>query len=134
MADFFERDLTDQYNTQLSAKDEKKFQEWVYGNGRIRDLYDYDLRGAWKELQSGSMSADERGHLGDKYKKPNHPTFSDQSIYAKAEPSRAGTWSRSSRGVVTFTTNEGVSMSEAQYLKRYFQFAEPETILEIKKK
>lgn len=132
MTEFFNLDLTDQYNTQLSEKDEKKFQEWVYGTGRVRDLYDYDLRGAWKEMQNGSMSEDERGHLGDKYKKPNHPTFSNESIYAAAEPNRAGTWSRNSRGVVTFTTNSGVTMSEAQYLRRYFQFAEPNTILEIR--
>jgi hypothetical protein len=32
------------------------------------------------------------GHWPDTFKKPNHPTFSDQSIYAKQRPDLAGHW------------------------------------------
>jgi hypothetical protein len=40
---------------------------------------DYDFKSA---AQAGE-SPDASGHWTDKYKKPNHPTFSDESIYAK---------------------------------------------------
>ena len=130
MSEFYDQDLTEQFNTVLSEKDEKLFQSWAYGNGRIGDLYDYDLRGAWKEIVSGSMSEDERGHLGDKYKKPNHPTFSTESVYANARPDRAGTWSRTAKGINVFTKPDGSSMNEDRYLKKYFQLREPNSILE----
>ena len=78
----FSEDYSDKFNTVLAPDEEEKYQAWATENHREKDVYDYDLRGAWKELQSGTMSEDERGHLGDKYKKPNHPTFSDQSIYS----------------------------------------------------
>ena len=50
---------------------------------------DYDLRGAFK---SGLTKDIQSGHWPDTYKKPNHPTFSNQSIYAKYAPEKAGSW------------------------------------------
>jgi len=44
-------DMTDQYNTKLSPAYEKKFLEWAKQNNRLQDLQDYDMRGAWLELQ-----------------------------------------------------------------------------------
>ena len=84
------------FNTKLSPQEEAGFQQWAVsesekaGKDKFRDLEDYDLRGAWKEIQSGEMKPDERGHLGDKYKKPNHPTFSDQSIYHNTKDPKTG--------------------------------------------
>lgn len=69
----------DQFNTKLSAGDEKSFRSWAKKSKRDPDLetIDYDLRGFWK---SNGKFAD-NGHAADTYKKPNHPTFSDQSMY-----------------------------------------------------
>ena len=39
------RDLSAQYNTELSPERERLFQEWATQNNRLRDVYDYDLRG-----------------------------------------------------------------------------------------
>jgi hypothetical protein len=70
-------DLTPLYNTPLSPEDEAKFQAWIKSSGRERDLADYDLRGAWKADTKEAAN----GHLPDTWKKPNHPTFSTESVY-----------------------------------------------------
>lgn len=67
------------FNTKLSADDESKFSEWAKKSGKDPDseTIDYDLRGAWKK----SAEIGGNGHMTDEFKKPNHPTFSDQSKY-----------------------------------------------------
>ena len=41
----------------------------------------YDVRGFWK---SGDWKGkDSSGHGSDKWKEPNHPTFSEESVYSK---------------------------------------------------
>jgi len=67
------------FNTKLSSEDESKFAEWAKKSGKDPDseTIDYDLRGAWKK----SAEVGENGHMTDEFKKPNHPTFSDQSKY-----------------------------------------------------
>lgn len=121
--EFEEQDFTDQYNTQLTPEEEREFQAWAKAEGRQGDVFNYDLRGAWKEIQSGTMSEDARGHLGDKYKKPNHPTFSDQSIYS-TEENRGGHWSVEN-GKDVFVPGRELSAAEANYLQQYFAEREP---------
>lgn len=121
-------DFSEQYNTKLSPEEEKEFQKWAQENGREKDVYDYDLRGAWKELQNGEMSEDARGHLGDKYKKPNHPTFSSQSIYANGD---GGTWSVDAAGHDVFTPGKKISAAQADYLREYFARVEPGAVLNL---
>jgi hypothetical protein len=76
------------FNTQLSPDEEQQFQAWKAQNAPKDSGADYDLRGAFKAgLQPGA-----NGHWADTYKKPNHPTFSDQSQYAKLAPEKAGRW------------------------------------------
>ena len=41
-------DFTNTHNTVLAPKDEKAFAKWAAKTGKIKDLYDYDLRGFWK--------------------------------------------------------------------------------------
>lgn len=56
---------------------------------------DYDLEAAYKNLPEKTMKDwardPEKNHLPDTYKKPNHPTFSKESIYYKPGM-EAGTW------------------------------------------
>jgi hypothetical protein len=80
----------DDYNTPLSAEDERNFTKWKTLNAPLDSGYDYDLRGAYK---SGGTKDPETGHWKDTFKKPNHPTFSDQSQYATGDQrDRAGHW------------------------------------------
>lgn len=132
--DTFSEDYSDKFNTVLSPDEEEKYQAWATENHREKDVYDYDLRGAWKELQSGTMSEDERGHLGDKYKKPNHPTFSDQSIYSGQDGVAGGVWSRNAEGKDVYTPGRKLSSVEADRLRRYFLRNEPGVMLDLKDK
>ena len=77
------------YDTKLSPEDEAKFQDWKAKYAPNDSGQDYDLRGAYK---AGVTPDPNTGHMPDTFKKPNHPTFSDQSQYAKDRPDLAGSW------------------------------------------
>src|SRR6266576_2181089 len=78
-----------QYETSLSPAEETKFQDWKAKNAPNDSGFDYDLRGAF---QAGVQPDAQTAHWPDTFKKPNHPTFSDQSQYAKDRPDLAGHW------------------------------------------
>jgi len=71
------------FNTQLTPEQEKEFQSWLKEESKRQrrdisfDLEDYDIRGFWLNKEK----TDSRGHRPDKWKKPNHPTFSSESVY-----------------------------------------------------
>lgn len=103
-----------QFNTPLTVNEEAAYQMAM--GPKADDTYDYDMRGFWK---SGGQLAG-NGHAGDMFKKPNHPTFSDQSQYSNfATP--GGHW-----GYQTFTPSSYnlKNMSLADLLK-YFSQVEP---------
>lgn len=81
-------DFSDKFNTQLTEDEEKQYQAWAKKIGHERDVYDYDLRGAWK---AGAVQA-ENGHFPDTFKKPNHPTFSVESKYHDGKKYVGGHW------------------------------------------
>ncbi len=67
------------YNTQLTPEQEQQYQKWVQTLPiNLRSDYDYDLRGAWL---NGDLP-DQNYHMPDTWKKPWHPTFSNESIYS----------------------------------------------------
>lgn len=121
------RDYSNKYNTSLSTAEEAKYGAWATKNGRGKDSYDYDMRGAWKEMQTKGNLQSSNGHFPDTYKKPNHPTFSDQSKYNGSEGKMGGKWGNEN-GVDTFTPGKG-SMFKAEELQRYFQKVEPKAKL-----
>lgn len=122
----------DQYNTRLSPEDEAAYQAWAKKNGRENDVEDYDMRGAWLEAkQKGVSLEDGRGHFPDTYKKPNHPTFSDQSKYNGEGGAKGGTWSKTEDGRDVFTPNRKLSPKEEQSLKEYFAKNEPNAVLNL---
>ncbi len=121
-----------QYNTPLSPKQEQAFQKWARQEGREYDQVDYDTRGAWRDLTSGNMAEADNGHLGDKYKKPNHPTFSDQSIYHGVDGHHGGAWTPGANNTMSFTAGETQrKLWSPERLQRYFQEVEPNVQLVI---
>lgn len=90
------------YTTYLSSKEKKAFNTWVAqqreaGNILPEDTFeDYDMQGFWKnEVLNNTdyATATAETHFPDKYKKPNHPTFSNESIYYNEETAHlAGHW------------------------------------------
>jgi hypothetical protein len=118
-------DYSDRYNTRLTPAEEARYQQWLVeqsrANGRdmSRDTYDYDLRGFFK---SGGKFDAESGHAGDRFKKPNHPTFSDQSQYHGVDGYQGGTWGGGQNGQPwTFTPSAtNLQMMPLPDLRRYF--------------
>jgi hypothetical protein len=77
------------YDTKLSPEQEQQFQDWVKFRKPKASEENYDLRGAWME----SLQPDENGNLPDKYTKPNHPFFTENSKYAQGNDKQlAGKW------------------------------------------
>lgn len=77
------------YETILEPKQEVEFQRWKNVLAPNDSGEDYDFRGAFK----AGITPSDNGHWPDTFKKPNHPTFSRESIYAKDEAYKlAGEW------------------------------------------
>lgn len=99
---------------------------------------DYDLRGAWREIQKGTMQFDERKHLPDKYKKPTHITFSNESIYADKNNPGGRWYSKTAEGKSLKENKEiwhfepspqSLKLHGAQKLQNYFKENEPDARL-----
>lgn len=79
------------YDTKLTPAEEQSFQDWYKTYSSIHGLnsdpdateHYYDYRGYWKNGPE-PMSLFTNDHLPDTWKKPGHPTFSDESIYANS--------------------------------------------------
>lgn len=97
------------YETKLNPNDEKRFQQWLDNNKREGKIpegdynfykqngygYGYDFRAAYKAgLKPQISEVDNEWHWGDYGKKPNHESFSNESVhYAKvAKPGIGGHW------------------------------------------
>jgi hypothetical protein len=80
--------FTNEFNTELTPDERNAFNEYMIneslnkGRNLYNDMYDYDMQGAWKDGATSPTNNNVRGHLGDKFKKPNHPTFSTESQYS----------------------------------------------------
>ena len=86
----------DKYNTKLNKQEEREFNKWVksessrQGRDILMDMGAYDIKGFWK---SGDYkNRDDDNHGSDRWKKPNHPTFSKESTYHGAEGFYGGEW------------------------------------------
>lgn len=124
-------DYTNKYNTKLSDKEQIAFKEWIkveskkQGRDVMKDLYDYDLGGLWKFV--GGFA--ENGHGVDTYKKPNHWTFSDESLNSNGN-NRGGSWGESVDGKTTFTpSKENLKYHSMDELVGYFKEREPDVRL-----
>ena len=94
------------YTTRLTPEEQKQFNVWandMRASGAINPndkFQDYDMQGYWKnevlnntDLANGNAQA----HFTDKYKMPNHATFSNESIYATGDNAKyAGHWDNGS--------------------------------------
>ena len=77
------------YNTFLTPQEERLFEAWKRQHAPNDSGMDYDLRGAFK----AGLTPDTNNHWSDEFKKPNHPTFSEESKYSRENPQLpAGRW------------------------------------------
>lgn len=121
-------DYTDKYNTPIPPEKQAAFNSWVQskkqatGKNPLGDRYDYDVNGYWL---SGAAN-DPRGHGPDTFKKPNHPTFSDESIYNGVNGNYGGHWGDDNTYSPSPTNLQHRSMGE---LQDYFKQVEPDVKL-----
>lgn len=120
-------DLTERYNTALTPGEELAYQNWAQIQSALqnrdvnRDLFNYDLRGAFKAGATQSPN----GHLPDTFKKPNHPSFSDQSQYHGVDGFTGGSW-RQIGGQWVFTPGQtNLQLHGPEGLQQYFQQSDP---------
>lgn len=116
-----EGDLSDKYNTKLSAEDESKFKDWAKDHPKLASTYDYDARGFFK----AGAGAAENGHGSDEFKKPNHPTFSDQSKYHGSDGNEGGKWGKDGDADTFMPSPTNLKNMSPEQLKRYFAKVEP---------
>ena len=126
-------DNSKKYNTKLNDADEAKFSKWAIDNKRENDSYDYDIHGAWKDMQKGNLKQAENGHLPDTYKKPNHPTFSEQSKYHGTDGAIGGKWIDDGKGKYTFKASvTNLKNMNKEQLQNYFNEVEKGNSLDTK--
>lgn len=125
-----QRDYTDKYNTDISPQQEQAFQVQALLAKRLGDLYDYDLRGLFSQQGGHGLlgSIAMNGHGTDRYKKPNHPTFSDQSIYNGVGGHQGGHWGGNDNRGYYFAPGSS-NMYSPQELQQYFSDIEPDVTL-----
>lgn len=111
-------DYTNQFNTQLTPEQEAAFLKAYPNPG---DNYDYDMRGAFL----AGVGKAGNGHYPDTFKKPNHPTFSDQSQYSRGDL-QGGRWVDLGNGKYAFYASPtNLKFMPAPDLQAYFNKVEP---------
>lgn len=120
-------DMSNLYNTVLDPVDEAKFQAWAkrIGKDPAKESADYDLRGAWN---AGAGQAG-NGHFPDTFKKPNHPTFSDQSQYSGKDGYVGGKWTGDDKSATFTPSASNLKNMPADMLQKYFNSVEPNSRL-----
>jgi len=93
--------------TKLSPEKERLYQQWRAKLPKpLQYEGDYDLRGLWNE--NPNVKPSPNLHFTDKYKLPNHPTFSNESKYFnEANKHMGGQWQEtdSSFNYIPFNPN-----------------------------
>ena len=78
------------FDTPLPPDRQVEYANWKAAYAPNDSGQDYDLQGAFL---AGYTPDTQTGHWDDRFKKPNHPTFSNQSQYATGKWAKyAGSW------------------------------------------
>ena len=131
------RDFTDRYNTLLTPQEEAGYRTWLNTvHPRQRNIRDYDLQGYYKAARDGidpsrfKLAVDPEGnlHFDDRFKKPNHYTFSTDSMYSGRDGYYGGQWRKLGNNKYSYTVNPSNLYSNAE-LQDYFNRNEIGNIL-----
>jgi hypothetical protein len=97
-------------------------------DGDVPETPDYDYAGA----QAAGVQPDERGHLPDTFKLPNHITFSDESNYHGVNGAQGGHWSPLDDEGKRWSFTPGATNLQnytPEQLQSYFKQYEPDSVL-----
>lgn len=105
-----------------NTQNEQAFQDWKTQNAPYDSGLDYNLRDAYLS----SLTTNDNGHLPDTWKKPNHPTFSNESAYSGLGGPVGGQWSVDADGNdVFYASPANLKDRTPQELQDYFSQYEP---------
>lgn len=117
--------MTDVYDTPLTSDQETDYKS-KFGDDASQD---YDMRGYYSDHPGVDPNA-EGQHYPDTYKKPWHPTFSDESQYNGVGGQQGGTWGTDAQGKDTFTPGPtNMQMHGLVGMLNYFDKVEPDVTL-----
>lgn len=120
----------DIYDTPLNAE-----QEAAYGaTFKPEDSADYDMRGLYTDDPQATEKFLAGEHGPDKYKKPWHPTFSDESQYHGVAGQMGGTWGKDEGGDTFTPGSTNVQLHGLLGLIDYFDKNEPDVKLLMPRK
>ena len=114
--------MPDRYDTPIPAGRRAAYEAWLKAESRKQkrdvslDQEDYDLQGFWL----AGEGTDERGHGTDRFKKPNHPTFSTESQYS-APGMEGGRWETRDGRTVFVPSATNLASYPWDELQRYFK-------------
>lgn len=114
-------------NKPTQYSDVRPFIEWLDRNNLLLSD-DYDHMGAF----NAGLQPDERGHLPDTYKLPNHITYSNESKYAQQKGAPpAGRWEENPKGGWNFYASlQNIrNAGGPEKLMQYFKTYEPDSTL-----
>lgn len=81
----------DNLRTKLNKNEEEDYSKWKSKlPERLQNDEDYDLKGFYKEFNKEPLPEGSGYHLIDRYKLPNHPSFSSESKYYNPETEYLG--------------------------------------------
>lgn len=106
-------DMSDQYNTPLNSYEQLLYDQ-KFGADKT---FDYDMQGWFKANPDASPHTG--SHYPDTFKKPNHPTFSDESIYHGVDGNFGGHWGHDDKGD-NFTPGKNNLNQGVDRLQQYF--------------
>lgn len=119
------------YNTPLQKYQTKAYYDWAASQGKdpAMEEKNYDLKGYFAE--NGPVKLGPGQHLTDKFKKPNHPTFSKESKYSTPDMP-GGEWNDLGGGKWSFKpSSTNLKYHSQEDLKNYFRKQEPGNLLLI---
>lgn len=120
--------MTDVYDSPLTSDQEASYSQNFDANASR----DYDMKGFFLD-NPGTVNAPGQ-HYPDTYKKPWHPTFSDESMYNGVAGHQGGTWGKAG-DKDTFTPGPtNVRMHGLLGLIDYFDKHEPDAELLMPRK
>jgi len=113
--------VADKYDTPLTPEEQAAYSKKFSSE----DSQDYDMQGFFKANPDVNPHTDGT-HYPDTFKKPNHMTFSDESIYNGQNGNQGGHWGVDANGNDTFTPGvTNLALHTPQELQEYFAKVEP---------
>lgn len=110
-----------------------QFMKYISDTGRMSNDYDYESfyndKGMFNKWLENELLHPSSAHFYDKYKKPNHITFSEESIYSN-ENMKGGRWINKDGKTYFIPTDVNIKNAGGEdKLREYFKIHEPGIIL-----